>query len=260
MLFLCLVLSLLSFGCAGRRPAAVLSPNFYAKASPRVAVLPFENQSVDMLAPGQLQGLVTAGLQLRGYNPAPPAMVQQRLRDIGITDGGQLPGFTPQKLGETLQVDGLFYGTVENFVFQNVGFILRKAVQLRLKLVLASTGETLWEDFGEASNVFVTLDRKQAEDLFAIGMAQRLAQNIMNRPLGPQSQAAVQSLMMKLPSPRARPRLGPSPMPPPPFSGPSSVPGMGPPPSYFPGPGGEQIPPPPPPPSAQPIAPPAPPS
>lgn len=225
MIFLCLVLSLLSFGCAERRPAAVLSPDFYAKASPRVAVLPFENQSVDMLAPGELQGLVIAGVRRRGYNPAPLNMVQQKLKDIGITDGGQLPGFAPQKLGETLQVDGLFYGTVENFVFQNVGFVLRRAVRLRLKLVLASTGETLWEDVGESSHVDVTFDQREAERLFALGLAQRMAQNIMDRPLGVQSQMAVQSLMTRLPSPMARPHFGPGPMPAPPFSRPPPPPG-----------------------------------
>jgi len=222
MVFLCLILSLLSFGCAGRKPVTYISPAFYAKASAKVAVLPFENQSVDMLAPGELQALVLAGVRRRGYNPMPPDLVQQKLKGVGITDGGQLPSTTPQKLGETLQVDGLFYGTVEDFTFQNVGFVLRRVVKVHLKFVAASTGETLWEDEGQSSHVVATLNKEDAERLFAVGMAGKVVGNVTQRPLALESQQAVQSLLMRLPPPRRGPFPGPMPPPPmPPLPPPS---------------------------------------
>lgn len=69
----------------------------------------------------------------------------------------------PRRLGEALRVDGLFYGTVEDFAFQNVGFMLRREVKLRLRLVFASTGETLWDDSGEGVTVLAAIKKREAE-------------------------------------------------------------------------------------------------
>ena len=201
-------------GCAGNKVERNVSPDFYAKAPSKVAVLPFENESVDMLAPIELQSMVVAGVKNRGYDPLAQDAVQQKLKEIGITDGGQLRAVSPQTLKEALKVDGLFYGTLEDFAFQNMGFILRRHVKLRIKLVLASTGETLWEDVGTASKVDLTLDRNEAERRFAAGLAEKAIQNMANRPLWLMSVLAVQRLMAKLPSPRPRVIPGYPPLPP----------------------------------------------
>ena len=219
MIFLFLVLSFFTFGCAGRKPVTYLSPDFPAKAPMKVAVLPFDNQSVDLLAPVEIQKLVTNGLQRRGYVPIPAESVQQKLQDIGITDGGQLRSVTAQKLGQTLQVDGLFYGTIEDFVFQDLGFFIRRAVRVRLKFVVASTGETLWEDFGQSKHIFVTTKQDVAEQAFIAGLASKMIGNMANRPLALESQLAVQNLILKLPGPGQGVIFvpGPPPGPPPTF-------------------------------------------
>lgn len=223
MVFLCGVGSVFTTGCAGK-PVSYLSPTFYSKASPRVAVLLFENESVDMLAPGALQKMVTGGLVRHGYQPIPSDMVQQKLKEVGITDGGQLPSIPSKKLGDVLKVDGLFYGTVEDFIFQNLGFVLRRCVRVRLKLVLASTGETLWEHEGFSQHIKATLDKKEAERLFAIGMGQKAIGNMTQHPLILESEIAVRNLLANLPSPG-----GPLPPGYPPVPPSQSPPGMPPP-------------------------------
>src|SRR6185295_3309610 len=117
--------------------------------------------------------------------PLPGELVDERLKGLGITDGGQLPSLTPQKLGETLNVEGLFFGVVEDFLFQDLAFILRRIVKLRMRLVSASTGETLWEDAGEGATVLLAFKEKEARRLFAAGMAQKSAENMAKKPLLP---------------------------------------------------------------------------
>ena len=198
-MFFLAVLLLAGGGCAGHRNTGYLAPDFYSKVSWKVAVLPFDNQSLEIAASEQLRGMVASNIQWRGYNPIPAAEADEKLKGLGITDGGQLPSVTPQKLGEALGVDALFYGNVEKFIFQNIGFVLRRAVRVRVKLVSVATGETLWEDYGEKTTIEATLKKKIAERIFARGMADKAAENMLHRPLWEESQWAVVNLVSKLP-------------------------------------------------------------
>lgn len=210
------LLVLLGLGCARRPPDRFLAPDFPARAPSRVAVLPFDNQALDLLAPEQLRRMAEDGLRRRGYAPLPASTVDDKLRELGITDGGQLPALTPQKLGETLGVEGLFYGTVEEFLFQDLGFLLRRIVKVRLKLFSASTASELWEDTGEGATVLAAVKKEEMKRLFAVGMAQKSAENMAKKPLWKESQLAVDRLIFKLPPPGAGANSYPAPIPTPP--------------------------------------------
>ncbi|MBI4346803.1 MAG: DUF799 family lipoprotein [Elusimicrobia bacterium] len=194
-----LVLSALAWGCASRHTVRYVAPDYAAKAPPRVAVLPFDNRSVDLLGPEILRKLVHAGLAERGYEPVPLDAVDAGLDGLGIHEGGQLAGLEPGAVAEALSAEGLLYGTVEEFTMQNVGFVVRRAVRLSLRLVLAPAGERLWEDTGEGMTGKVTLDKKEAQRTFIEGVLTRGLENLFHTPLMPESKAAVRDLFSRLP-------------------------------------------------------------
>lgn len=82
---------------------------------------------------------------------------------------------------------------------QNVGFVVRRAVRLSLRLVLAPAGERLWEDTGEGMTGKVTLDKKEAQRTFIEGVLTRGLENLFHTPLMPESKAAVRDLFSRLP-------------------------------------------------------------
>lgn len=220
------------FGCAARRPVDFVSPNFFGKAPAKVAVLPFDNESLELRAPGQLQLMVAAGIRRRGYLPLPPEFVAQKLKEMGLTDGGQLPAVDPQTLGKALGVDGLVYGTIEQFLFQDIGFLLRRIVKLDVRFVYAPTGERLWEGLGDGSTVLAAANPEDVKKLLAVGVAQKTAENIANKPLWNESQRAVEHALRNLPPPAGGRPVPIPPVPPPDLmpAGPPPRPGFVPPP------------------------------
>lgn len=191
---------LLAAACACSGKAAYLvSPVLRTAADTRVAVLPFDNQSTDIGASDVMRKLAADGLGKRGYSPLPVQEVDVKLSALGVSEGGQLPGVKPGDLGRALGVDLLVYGDVEDFNFQNLGFLIRKSVALRLKIVSAASGETLYEGAGSGKDVKVFLDRDQAKAAFVEQMAVKLVQNILKTPLKKEAEAAARKALDGLP-------------------------------------------------------------
>ncbi|MBI4802837.1 MAG: DUF799 family lipoprotein [Elusimicrobia bacterium] len=184
--------------CAGRE-AYLVSPDLRAAADPRVVILPFDNQTTDVAAPEMLRGFVADRFSKWGYAPFEPAETDARLREIGITDGGQLPSARPAGLAGLFGADLLCYGILEDFTFQNVGFVVRKSVRLRLKLVSAATGETLFEASGAGKDVKVYLDKDEARRALVEAMAVKLVQNILKSPLKKEAETAVYRIFDRMP-------------------------------------------------------------
>jgi len=164
-----------------------------------VAVLPFDNQSTDVDASEIMRKLAVEGFERRGYPALPRDEVDQKLSLLGVSEGGQLPGVKPADLGKALGAELLCYGDVEDFTFQNLGFVIRKNVTLRVKIISASTGETLYEGSGAGKDLKVFFDRDQAKAAFVEQMAVKLAQNIFKVPLKREAEAAVYRALDRLP-------------------------------------------------------------
>lgn len=177
----------------------LVSPGLGALPDARVAVLPFENESTDITASDYMRKLAEEGLGRKGYPPLPDAEVDGRLSDIGVSEGGQLAGVTPADVGKAVGADLLCYGDVEDFTFQNLGFIIRKSVRLKLKLVSASTGETLYEGTGSGKDIKVFLNRDEAKAAFVEQLAVKLVQNILKAPLKKEAEAAAGQALGRLP-------------------------------------------------------------
>ncbi len=184
--------------CAGPETYLV-SPALQTVPDVRIALLPFENYSNDVSAPDLLRGEISKRFALRGYAPLGTAETDEKLRAMGITDGGQLPSVKPADIGKALEVDLLCYGSLEDFTFQNLGFVIRKSVRLRLKIVSAATGETLFEAAGKGRDIKVFLDRDEATAAFVVYSVEKLAQNMLKHPLRAESEKAIGQVFERLP-------------------------------------------------------------
>ena len=110
-----------------------------------VAVLPFYNATNDVDGPQMVREMTEKKLARWNDRSAPLSEVDKLLRDkMGVTLGAQLEMTTPQKLGETLGVDGVLYGYLLNFEQITTGLYNVKKVRGGVRLVDTKTGKTVW--------------------------------------------------------------------------------------------------------------------
>lgn len=150
----------------------------------RIAVLPFNNHTTDLDGPGVVRYWVDRRLsEKKSYATVEIARADAQLKELGINDGGQLPGLTPQRLGQALGADALLYGDLLQFGASTTGFLNVRRVQARLRLVDARTGERLWEaeGAGGSSETAVTPSGALRAGLKAAGTL--LAEKAMHSPL-----------------------------------------------------------------------------
>lgn len=188
----------LTGACAGGG-AYLVSPSLREAPDPRVAVLPFDNQSTDISAADIMRALAAEGFEKRGYQILPLDEVDGKLSGLGISEGGQLPGTAPAEIGRALGADLLCYGDVEDFTFQNLGFVVRKSVILRVKIVSAAGGETLYEGSGSGKDVKVYFNKDEAKAAFVEQLAVKLLQNLLKTPLKREAEAAAWKALDRLP-------------------------------------------------------------
>jgi len=111
-----------------------------------VAVLPLRNDTTDIDGPNVMRAKMVEALEHRSYVVKDLKETDQMLRDLmGITLGGQLEMTTAKKLGETLGVEGVLYGTLMDFDETTTGLYNVRKVRGKFKLVNAVTGQTVWE-------------------------------------------------------------------------------------------------------------------
>lgn len=137
---------------AGCAPSGqYLKPGFVPPA--RIAVLLLNNHSNDLDGPAVVRYWLDRRLtEKKGYVTIPLARVDEALHGLGIHDGGQLPGVTPQTLGKLLGADALLYGDLLAFGAKTAGFLNAREVRAQLRLIDARTGEKLWESRGSGGS------------------------------------------------------------------------------------------------------------
>ena len=194
----CLVFLAFAGACASGG-AYLVSPALREAGDPRVAVLPFDNQSTDVSADGIMRGLAAEGFEKRGYPYLPLAEVDAKLSELGVSEGGQLPGLKPAEIGRALGADLLCYGDVEDFTFQNLGFVVRKSVALRVRIISAASGETLYEGSGAGKDIKVYFNKDEAKAAFVEQLAVKLAQSLLKTPLKKEAEAAAWKALDRLP-------------------------------------------------------------
>ena len=137
------VLMALVGGCAIRHAPRPFDPTNPLK---RVAVLPLKNETADVDGPNVVRKKMAEALRSRSYVVQDLKETDQVLRDqMGINLGGQLDLTTPQQLGETLDVEGVLYGTLMDFDEITTGLYNARKVRAKFRLVNTATGQTFWE-------------------------------------------------------------------------------------------------------------------
>jgi hypothetical protein len=187
--------ALILTGCA---PAQVYVSKTFIRPQ-RVAVLPMSNDTNDLDGPPLVRQALFAMLVQRGYILVPLNEIDDKLKVQGFTDGGQLKATTPQKIGEWVGADGLFYSTLEEFNYINLGYYAQRTVKILGQLISAATGEKLWAaDRGWATRAVAT-SPKDAEKAFAVQMAAKWVEKVAHKPLQGETHEAVIRLLNTLP-------------------------------------------------------------
>lgn len=188
-----LVLAVLG-GCAPAAP----SVRHTAPFPPKIALLPLSSEALDLRAPELLRSLLDTYLSAANFNLNDIQETDEKLKALGISEGGQLNSAAPKKLAETLQADALLYGDIEDFNNANIGVYAKRMVKVKLRLVDGKTGETIWESERSKGNAQLGLSKGAAKDILVSGYAGKAVENIMNNPLRPESEEVARLLVRDL--------------------------------------------------------------
>jgi hypothetical protein len=164
-----------------------------------IAILLFDNISNDITAESMLRDMFYKGLRAKGWNVLDNSYVDEKLRSIGITDGGQLNSVSIKKLKELLGVKYLCYGTINDFKLQNIGYVINKVVELNIKIVDTDDEKVVFDETGIGRDFKVFLKSDEAKKAFIEYNALKLMENIMKRPLYNESKKAVDTILFKIP-------------------------------------------------------------
>lgn len=193
-----LIVSFVVIGLGGCAPKTFYVIPHYTRPA-RIAVLPMRNNTTDLDGPISVRTLIQARLMNSGYVVIPLEQIDSILKDKGFNEAGQLNAATPQELGEWLNVDGLFYSTLEEFAYINVGFYWRRNVVISGKLVLAKSGDKLWEAERGWSTLNLEANPQRAKEQFAAQLAVKAFEKMTHNSLLLESRRAVELLIRTLP-------------------------------------------------------------
>ncbi|MFO0774022.1 MAG: DUF799 family lipoprotein [Nitrospiraceae bacterium] len=217
-------------GCLGL-PVQTVTPN---PSNPlrQIAVLQLVNNTNDVDAPGYVRKYISDAMVQHAYVVKPLPDTDLMLKDqMGISLGKQFDMVTAQQLGETLGVDGVLYGSLEDFSHS----LTEKRIRLRAKLVNCKTGETVWSNglgiikssggvggralgamFDDSSQELPPLfgtpiqagwierhDRSTSNDLIggmAVGLTEKLVMGAFSVPLYVETNEAIGGLLRSIPA------------------------------------------------------------
>jgi len=191
-----LALAVAFTACAGPKP---IVSDAIPELRGDIALVPFDSMSTSLRGPEMLRELVQKRLGNLGYDPVPLAAVDDALRKIGISDGGQLRSIKSERVGEALGVERYVVGNVEGFSDQNLGFVRKRVVELKLTLVDAKSGASVWENTGRVEKSKAALSKKRAGKSFLEGVLENAAEKAYGKPLDKESRRAVSRVMSSFP-------------------------------------------------------------
>ncbi len=168
---------------AGGRP--VVRKDFARPAT--VAVLPVNNLTASVSGAAYVQRRIKEYLETRyGYRVLPLPEVEEKLRSLAVTDGGQLGSVTPQEVGRALGADALLYTELDEFKYVTTGFLNVRKCHARVKIVDAVSGETLYAHHGRGAESGTAVTPKGAARAGALALGGQLVQKAVREPLASQ--------------------------------------------------------------------------
>ncbi len=108
------------------------------------AVMPLANETNFVDAPDAVRRRVADGLRDAGYKVADLATTDKSMRELGISDGGQLAAVTAKDIGTKLDADVVFYGKVLQMNEVPLGVYFKRVIEIELRAVDAHNGKAFW--------------------------------------------------------------------------------------------------------------------
>ncbi|PFH08104.1 hypothetical protein BCF11_0456 [Collimonas sp. PA-H2] len=149
---LCLSLIFLAAGCATRAKHVVDYTAFKQSRPKSILILPPVNTSPDVNATYGMLSQMTYPLGEAGYYVLPVALVDETLKQNGMTNATDIQTIAPAKLNEIFGADAALYVTVSKY--GSIYAVLSSAVVVTAdaKLIDLKTGGTLWSGTASASS------------------------------------------------------------------------------------------------------------
>lgn len=175
----------------------------------RVAVLPMANNTNNLDGPVFVRETFNTMVPSRYYETIDLKQIDEVLNhEFGVTLGEQLdftnPGAgapLPNKVGEALMVDALFYGTLIEFNQVITGIYNKRQVKAKFKLINYKTGEVMWEDEKTHSTQDFQLSLRGALEAVAKEVVTTaVAKAVKVNPLPNETNIVVKMLMQTIPS------------------------------------------------------------
>lgn len=157
-------------GCGGIN--YILVEDYKAKAPRSIAVLPVQNESVNLQAPEILRPIVHQKIRQKGYETPALSFVDSKLAERDIREAGQIHSLPPQQLGKLLGVDALLYTTVTEFSTTYLVAYAAIIVGARFELRSAGTGELLWQADHQVKDIKVGVDQKRMQETLKFAVQQ----------------------------------------------------------------------------------------
>ncbi|MFH1074989.1 MAG: GNA1162 family protein [Candidatus Firestonebacteria bacterium] len=143
----------------------------YNKKIARLAVLPFENFSNDVKGAEVSRKKVYEALLKGGYEVLDLEKTDALLRDVGVTDGGQLRAVDLAKVAEVLGTKTFVTGEVKiyfqgmSFEVLPLGLFFKREVKLKITVLEALTEKKLFEKERSGRNLERVEDDKKSSFL-----------------------------------------------------------------------------------------------
>lgn len=163
----------------------------------RAAVLPFSDETNSVDGPEFLRALAAERLKDGGWNTMPPEEVDAKLREHGISQGGQLRAVQPAEVARWLGTDFLLFGHITEFKEVPLGAYHRRAVKGRLALWDAAAGGESWSR--ETSVDERSVGTKNIGARLVGQLVGGLFERIAKSPLGDESRRFVGASLASLP-------------------------------------------------------------
>ncbi len=155
-----------------------------------------ENRSNDLSASEIIRGAFVEQIGIQGWNVVPTAESDRQLREtLGISYGGQLNSTTPDEVCRALEVEGVFYGEVQEWNKTTTGIYNTVSVVAGFRLY-RKDGALAWE--GGDRQYKRNMPGGGGRDLGAEIVAHALMNLLMN-PMTPYGKAAGRNAAGKLP-------------------------------------------------------------
>lgn len=150
-LLVCLAAAVLVTGCAV--PVKQIDYTAFKQSRPKtILVLPPLNESPDVNATYSMLSQMTYPLGEAGYYVLPVTLVDETLKQNGMSNAADIHAIAPAKLQQIFGADAALYVTVNKYgtIYTVIDSVV--VVTANAKLVDLKTGDLLWSGSASASN------------------------------------------------------------------------------------------------------------